>query len=587
MTLHVETARNGSATATLDGRYLHSRHNPEREAERSLRDLARREPPCVVMKGVGLGYQLRYLVEHTEATAVIVVEPDEELLRDGLAAARLSGLMDDPRVFRAATVDELEQALVTHASGGLEVVSIPARCAADEETFGLFDAAVAAFSGRLEINRNTLLRFARVWVRNLARNLPRLAAGRSIAGLRGRFAGVPAVLLAAGPTLDQVLPHLPQLADRALLVAVDTAVSASLRARVMPDFAVVVDPQYWNTRHLDRVRASETILVSESSTHPAVFGVFEPPHYFCSSLFPLGQEIERALGPMGALGAGGSVSTTAWDFLRFLGVTEIYAAGLDLGFPDSRTHCADSYFERLAVDSAGRLKPAEGVVFRYVWDAEPHPVAAIAAPSVLSDRRMDLYRSWFIRQAAARPDVRTYVVTKGGSAIDGFVEASVEDILHSPVRRADIAAAISQIRAEGDNGLCPGVPAEARGSERSSGTRNPRVADLTTHVERLVVELHDLKSISEDALAVAQSIASQYRADGTVDFTPLAAHDARLQNHPARHLAGFLMQDALIRIAAGHGSGSIEEQISASVELYTGLVDSATFHERVLTDAIR
>ena len=218
--------------------------------------------------------------------------------------------------------------------------------------------------------------------------------------------GIPTLLLAAGPTLDQVLPHLRELARRCLVIAVDTAVSPARRAGIEPDFAVVVDPQYWNARHLDRIPPGRTLLVSEASAHPFVFRHFRPPLFLCSSLFPLGRSFEALLGAFGSLGAGGSVSTSAWDLARLLGTSQVYAAGLDLGFPGGRTHCRASFFEELALALGSRLQPAEGVIFRYLtWGANPAPI-----PCERRRRRSSptagwpIYRTWFASQLALPGD---------------------------------------------------------------------------------------------------------------------------------------------------------------------------------------
>ena len=53
------------------------------------------------------------------------------------------------------------------------------------------------------------------------------------------------------------------------------------------------------------------------------------------------------------------MATTAWDLARALGSSPVYLSGLDLGFPDGRTHAAASLFEQRALSSGGRLAPSE------------------------------------------------------------------------------------------------------------------------------------------------------------------------------------------------------------------------------------
>jgi hypothetical protein len=429
--------------------------------------------------------------------------------------------------------------------------------------------ALAAFSDRLDINRNTLQRFGRLWVRNLCRNLPRLVDGRGVGELRGSFDGVPTLLLAAGPTLDQVLPILPELAKRLLVVAVDTAVGPALRAGVEPDFAVVVDPQYWNARHLDRLAPSASILVSEASAHPRVFRPFEGPVFFCSSVFPLGRAFESAAGSFGSLGAGGSVSTTAWDLARSLGSDRIYAAGLDLGFPAGRTHCRSSFFEHLALVRGTRVRPAEQVVFRYTWSANPTRVAANDGTSLLSDRRMEVYRSWFASQLALPDAPPTSAATRGGARVDGMGFADIADLLDLPSRRDDVNTRIAAIR-----------------STRSVPRAERRIK-LLRKAEELGEATSDLARVARRACDAVERIRRDHDAGGRIDFSPLLPIDREMGAHAGAAIGSFLIQDAIGRIRAGFGSADLGEQIEASAQMYGGLAKAAEFHAEQLALAAR
>ena len=76
------------------------------------------------------------------------------------------------------------------------------------------------------------------------------------------------LVLGAGPSLDHILPFAAEIAERCVIIAVDTALAALARHAIQPDFAVVIDPQYWNSRHLDRVAPGGTVPICESSVNP-------------------------------------------------------------------------------------------------------------------------------------------------------------------------------------------------------------------------------------------------------------------------------------------------------------------------------
>ena len=144
-----------------------------------------------------------------------------------------------------------------------------------------------SLADRREVNLNTLRRFGRLWVRNLLANLPLFLRAAGTRELEGLFAGMPALLLAAGPSLEPVLAVLPALAERLVLVAVDTSYRLCRQAGVKPDLLVTVDPQYWNSRHLDWAELEGILLASEPSVHPRTFHRPRLPNlYFMSSFSP-------------------------------------------------------------------------------------------------------------------------------------------------------------------------------------------------------------------------------------------------------------------------------------------------------------
>ncbi|MDR1373346.1 MAG: DUF115 domain-containing protein [Treponema sp.] len=296
----------------------------------------------------------------------------------------------------------------------------------------------------------TLRRFGKRWVRNLAVNLEAIRDLPGIAGLAGILGGrYPALLAAAGPSLDKIGPFLPALRERCLIVAVDTSLRFLLRAGVEPDFTVAVDPQFWNARHLDRVPAPGCCLIAESAVYPPVLRGYRRnsrtvPAFkralLCSSLFPLGRFIEDRLDPKGVLGAGGSVATTAWDFARLLGPASIWIAALDLAFPDYQTHFSGALFESRNLAEADRFCPAETRSARALRGGFPFRAPAADGGMVLTDRRLSLYSAWFENCFREYPAIPVFSLSSGGLAVTGLKTVSIEALLAFPRCRDGIDA---------------------------------------------------------------------------------------------------------------------------------------------------
>ena len=550
----------------INGKLIHSGRNPQREAERAVADIVRREPPCVIILGLGLGYHARAILDETETTYILAFEPSatiREFAKETVPTGKSS------RMTIATSVDELDQNLPLLAASGYEQMLLRSRFADSEDELEEALSTLDAFASRLEINQNTLARFGKLWVRNLCHNLDALAHGVGVSALRDTLSGIPALLLAAGPSLDEVLPSLPMLSRRMAVIAVDTAVQHARNVGVEPDFAVVVDPQYWNARHLDTVGDTTAILVAETAAHPVVFRRFDPPYLLCSSVFPLGIRYERRLGSFGQLGAGGSVSTTAWDLLRLTGASTIFAAGLDLGFPQGRTHCRGSFFEELAVASGTRLEPASGVALRSVYAARPHPVHNYNGGSLISDARMDIYRAWFERRVRDE-QLPTYTLSSASSRIPGVAVADIRSLVTLPVLRSEITARLNLLRSVGEK--------EDSARHHAAELLVARRKQISEETMQLIRELGDLELLARRALEIMDTIAAHRKQGVPVDFGPLETIDRQLQFSDARAVASFLMQEAITTVQGGFGSKNIDEQIEASRLIYDSLQESIAFH---------
>ncbi len=391
----------GTPSASVGGTLLHSRYDPAREATQQV---DREVPPgttAAIILGFGLGYAARALRERHPALPILVVEASLGLFRFALETMDFGSMLEDPALSlqvggRPEAIASRLQDLPLARPAYLRLRPAMGR---ESAWYRGAEEVIQSWLLRREINTNTLKRFGRLWVRNLARNLPALGCRPGVQELHDLFRGIPALVVAGGPSLDELAPALPELAQRCVVISVNTPLKACVHAGVDPDFTILVDPQYWASRALDWAGSTGSILVAEPSTHPRALRERGRAVYLCSSLFPLGEWLERATGAKGKLGAGGSVTTSAFDLARVLGASPIFVAGMDLGFPGMRTHCRGVYVEDAWLSSSNRVAPLEESSFRYLRDIGLFTVRSAGGGSTPTDRRMLLYKWWFENQA--------------------------------------------------------------------------------------------------------------------------------------------------------------------------------------------
>jgi hypothetical protein len=567
------TSASGEPSARAPGgALLHSSRDPRAEARRVAHSASERGADTAVLLGLGLGYLAEACLE-TEFPRVLACEAGPGALAAAFRLRDLSALVSDERLGFVVGGEPESVITALELSGGTRatLLELKAATAADPAWFERARRGAERWNAKGAVNENTLRRFGRLWVRNLARNLGQASESAGVERLAGLFAGMPALVLAAGPSLDLVLPRIGELSRRALVVCVDTALRSLLRLGLEPDFLVVVDPQYWNWRHLAGLSSPSSFLVSETSAWPAVFRASRRGVFLGGSLFPLGRKIDALAGAKGHLGAGGSVATSAWDLCRIMGCAPVWMAGLDLGYPGGQTHARASLFEQRALASGCRLSPAaSGQAAALVGEAS-FEAASAEGGRLRTDERMALYAWWFESRFARPESPPTVSLGRGGLAVPGLALGSVEELLAGPDRRGEIDEALRR--------------AEAMATAAAGGAGASRRAGMAEGLGALRGQLESIAREAEAALEAARAGRGAFSSGG--DCRPWLAAldraDAVLLGIEARDVAGFLLPPLAELI--GRGARDVGENLERSETIYRELAQSARYHLEVLASA--
>lgn len=210
----------------------------------------------------------------------------------------------------------------------------------------------------------------------IRRQLENLAENRVSANLlRGMFRGKTAVLLAGGPSLDDVIPWLLEHRPQVAVIAVSRVSRRLLEVGITPDILVSVDPKPVNFDvSSDMFQFEEdALLVANYHLSPCILGQWGGRTAVWGSLFswdsPLNRPAPISLGP--------TVTNVAFDTAVELGFSQIILAGAD--FCHSRegfTHAAASRERAIGA----RFSERDVTMETYGgWEAYTHPNYALAA----------------------------------------------------------------------------------------------------------------------------------------------------------------------------------------------------------------
>jgi hypothetical protein len=562
------TANQPFPTVKVAGKTLHSRQ-PRQEAANLTQSLLVNNPDVVMLFGFGLGYLAAALLNKKPELRVVVLEPSATVLASLHQVNQADPIWNDPRIlwFHADDYD-LAMRLVQTAQWQRPVFfALPAVGMAFSAAQTIVKAAIEQWVFRRDVNIRTLQRFGQLWVRNLLRNYRPIASAPAIDLALGRFGGFPALLIAGGPSLDSLIPHIKALHKRCLLIAVDTSLRSLLRVGVDPDFVVGADPQYWNTRHLDGCTASQAIVVSEPAVYARSLRVTQGPVLISGSLFPLGRWLESQVQPRATLGAGGSVATSAWDFARRLGVNAIYTAGLDLSFPGGQTHFHGSFFEEITHTASHRLRPAAHERFRYLHDGQAYLCSAEGGGTVYSDRRMDIYVHWFEQQVALHPQPKTWRLRAPHRQLRGIEVIGLDQLLELPDQRPNIDVVLDSLKTAMSL-------AAAKASEQGRQVRQS--------VVELDQTLADLEPKLASAITICQRLLQPIPpAETQSALAKLADVDTIIGASDNQRVIGFLLEDIIQELQRLATPADLAESVHRSMTLYSRLQGSIELHRQL------
>jgi len=461
------------------------------------------------------------------------------------------------------------------------VVRNRALCGLDKEWYGRAEDKIAEWNKRTNVNQATKRRFGKRWVKNLSLNLQAIRDFPGISSIEGILnkPDIPAFLAAAGPSLDGAAPYLNEIRNRCLVVAVDTSLRFLCSRKIKPDFALSVDPQYWNSRHLDRATCPKARMVAESAVYPTILRLPFAIIFLCGSFFPIGRFVEDRVDPKGDLGAGGSVATSAWDFIRLLGAKKVWIAGLDLSFPDLKTHFHGALFEEKFHAASDRFTPGETSNYRLLRDGRPFYAKRSGGGTVLTDERLSLYASWFENRFGQFPMVKNFCLSAGGMEIKGLKPKPIEEFLALPERRKEIDSLLEEV---------DGAVKSEFFSEKARETRGEKYKKAQ---EALLEGLNTIESLALGAEKQTREAISRCKL-GHLDkndlenvLKKLDSANAAINNSNVKEIAGFLFPETADWEAeiAAKTQDPLLRHLEYSSRLYKALSEAAKYNLKILS----
>ncbi len=168
-------------------------------------------------------------------------------------------------------------------------------------------------------------------LQNLFRNMNALIETPGISQFGTAFNGVPAIVVAAGPSLKKNIDELKTAQKEFLIIACDTVFEVLRGHGITPHIVVTVDPTELNLKHFPAEQyGPETILLFDPESRPEIVGKFPRCLTYTSDKHPFFQWLDKRLGGKGLIPKGGMISQAGIFAAHYLGCAPIVLVGQDL-----------------------------------------------------------------------------------------------------------------------------------------------------------------------------------------------------------------------------------------------------------------
>lgn len=277
--IRLEPARNGMPTIIYENDsgsvYIHSKYDPSTEAERFIGQY--KDIDCykhVFFYGVGMGYHIEKFCSNWPEKKYTLYEPEQCILLNFLKKRQLQKLsLNNCRgIYFGSSQGEIEymlQEYISQINGEVLFIILPSyeRIFAENYKYFLKNFRAAVMNKRASLQAQT--RFQKLWSINSIKNFKEVMNSSNILQDKKQyFAGKPAIIAAAGPSLEDELENLRLIRDKGLayIFAAGSAINALLANGVFPHAVCTYDPAPHN------LVALENFVKARNSSIPLIFG---------------------------------------------------------------------------------------------------------------------------------------------------------------------------------------------------------------------------------------------------------------------------------------------------------------------------
>ncbi|WP_371362968.1 hypothetical protein SRRS_39750 [Sporomusa rhizae] len=405
---------------------LHSSYDPIAEAQRIACGVNKTKDYLFVVFGLGLGFHLFELKKQiSTATKVVIVEHNLDVLKYVLTHFDLSEIFKSGQ-FILLFGDEQQIGKMSLYLAALNFYNL----AHNIQVLTLPNYYVYANENKNALQHisktmlNTVISFGNslddqfVGFANMCYNTDAIMRSNSIDELKGKYKDVPAIIVAAGPSLDKNIQYLKEANDKALIIACDASMRACEKHDVQPDAIASIerDEPTYTFYYKDRKFPKDLVLLAPGSIWPKIYDEYEGKTVIMARNDKGFEKIwTSTFEQFEYVSLGHSCATVAFAAAREAGCNPIILIGQDLAYTSGKKHSNLTHTE---FEGENDDRDSTGV---YLEDHEGNLLK--------SHLVYKIFKEWYEMQIVGNRNLQVINATEGGAYIKGTTRMTLQEAI--------------------------------------------------------------------------------------------------------------------------------------------------------------
>lgn len=346
----LEKTKTNLPNIVYNGRKYYNEENPLKLVEETLRSTDLRLARLVICLGFGLGYDPLFYTEQISQTVntewMLVVERDPALIHTAMKFMDLKSFIEQPRIFLMLNVPE-EKMFSTFADwmgaenryyNGRSYEYIYNMSAMEDMYYGTVIRHMSDAIGYSVNNYGNCVEDSMIGTENMMKNIPVILGNPGVNLLKDKFKGIPAVVVATGPSLDKNKHLLKGIEDKAVIISCDASMKILAEMNYRPHLVATLEREMAIVQLFEGLTAEQcedVYLMACPVVYPEVYQSFPGKNIIVYRKFDHFKWLKVDRGMLDIKYSSGNM---AFKIAEYLGCDPIILIGQDLALAAGKTN---------------------------------------------------------------------------------------------------------------------------------------------------------------------------------------------------------------------------------------------------------